>query len=266
MSLSGAIPVFPKSVNAYGAECSAYFEPNTFGRQGEWVRVGRPLCKWLDRLRPPVGIFACSDYRARLVLQACGQLGLRVPDDAALLGVNNDAAACEFCDPTLSSVSRSAEQVGFEAASLLDRLMAGKALPEAEVLLAPDGIVRRRSTETVASDDPDVAAAARYMIEHLAEPITVEAIAHWRGVSRRWLEQSFRRILGRSPHVYLIALRVRRACEMLVEQPKLTIEKVAIQCGFSDVKRLRAAFHRFVGASPRFYRDSHCKRAVNRDK
>ncbi len=251
---------FSERVKAVGAECAAFLAPNTLGKHVAWVHVGQPLCKWIQSLAMPVGLLACTDYRARMALEACKRLGVNVPSDMALLGVNNDASACDFCDPPLSSVVRNAERVGYEAAALLDRLMRGKPPPSGDLLVPPEGVIQRRSTDVIAIDDPEVAAAVRYMRDHLAESITIDDVAREQGVSRRWLEHSFRRAMRRTPHVYVNFLRIRRARQLIAEDPKITLGAIAKTCGFSDVKRLRAAFARFVGVSLAEYRRAHRKK------
>jgi LacI family transcriptional regulator len=249
---------FCDAIDAAGGACSIFLAPPTLGRHPVWAEVDQRVCKWLKSLAPPVGILASCDYRARLILEACNQLGLRVPDDLGLLGVDNDSIACELCDPMLSSVSRDSEREGYEAAALLDRLMAGHAPPRSDVLIPPTGVVRRRSTNIVAIDNTEVAAAVRYMCHHLNDPITTNDIVQRLGLSRRWLEQAFRRSLGHTPHTYLNFLRIRRARQLLVEEPKMALYVVARECGFSDTKRLRLAFMRFVGVVPSEYRRVHC--------
>lgn len=251
---------FAEQVRRAGGSCAHLLVPHTLGRRVPWSELVQPVARWLKSLPRPVGVFACSDHRARMVLDACRQLGLRVPDDVAILGVNNDAFACEFCDPPLSSVSRNGERVGYEAAALLDRLMAGKQPPKRDILVPPDGIVLRRSTDWVAIDDAEVATAVRYMREHLTERLTMEELAQHQGVSRRWLQDAFRRAVGRSPHQYLNFLRTRRARQLLAEKPRVPLEQVARASGFSSAKRLRLAFLRVVGVSPREFGQAHARR------
>jgi LacI family transcriptional regulator len=250
---------FTDAVEAAGGTCSSFYAPNKGVTRASWSECDQPLCDWLKSLSPPLGMFVCHDYRARLILEACRQVGLRVPDELALLGVNNDPIACEFCDPPLSSVSRSAERVGYAAAGLLDRLMAGKAPPAGDILVPPDGVVQRRSTDVVAIDNPEVATAVRYMYAHLAESINIDDVVQQQGISRRWLEHAFCETLGQAPHRYLTFLRIRRARELLLTEPRPTLLAVANECGFSDVKRLRAAFTRIVGVGPSRYRQLHCQ-------
>lgn len=252
---------FLETVEAAGGTCSVFHAPNVRRTCANWSEVDQPLCNWLKSLIPPIGVFACHDYRARLVLEACNRIALHVPDELALLGVNNDSIACEFCVPPLSSVSRNDERVGYEAAALLDRLMAGKAPPRNDILIPPNGVVQRRSTEVIPIDNPEVAHAVRYMYDHLAEPINIKEVAGRQGISRRWLEHEFRQTLGQTPHRYLNFLRVRRARGLLVNESKSTLLAVARECGFSDAKSLRLAFTRVTGVGPAEYRRLHRKKA-----
>lgn len=245
---------FEETIAEAGGTFSRFLSPRPRRARATWGEVNPPLCKWLESLDSPAAIFACHDYRARLILDACAQCGLCVPDELALLGVNNDAIACEFCWPPLSSVSRGAEEVGYQAASLLDRLIAGEEPPKADILVPPDGVVRRRSTDVMAIDDPELQAAVRIMHERLSEPLTIAQLAHERGVSRRWLEHAFRDKLGKSPHEYLNFLRIRHAKDVFLREPNPRILDVARECGFSDAKRFRCAFIRIVGISPNQYR------------
>ena len=184
-----------------------------------------------------------------------------MPDELALLGVDNDTIACEFCEPPLSSVSRNDEQVGYEAAALLDRLMAGRTPPQTDILIPPDGVVQRRSTDVVATGNQEVVAAVRYMREHLTDSVNIGDVASQQGISRRWLEHAFRESLGQTPHWYLNFLRVRRARELLVKETRTTLNAVARQCGFSDAKSLRLVFTRIVGVGPNEYRRSYHKKS-----
>ena len=254
---------FHERIELAGGVCSDLLASNTLGKTVNWTEVDQSLRKWLQSLNSPVAVFACSDYRARMILDACGRIGLNVPDDVAVLGINNDVFACELCDPPMSSVSAQLELVGYETAALLDRLMAGKAAGDRH----PDSARRRdqrRSTDVVAIDDDEVATAVRYMRDHLAEPISMDDVAHNQGISRRWLQNAFRKAVGRSPHRYLNFLRSRRARQLLVDDPNMALSAVARACGFSDAKRLRAAFTRVVDVGPSEYRQLHARNESHR--
>jgi len=122
-----------------------------------WNRERRGLAKWLSGLPRPVGIFACYDIQAQKILEVCRELGIAVPEQVAVLGVDNDALLCELADPPLSSVICNTHRTGFEAAALLDQMMDGEQIDAVPLLVAPLGIQTRQSTDILAIEDPDVA-------------------------------------------------------------------------------------------------------------
>jgi LacI family transcriptional regulator len=195
-----------------------------------------------------------QDYRARVVIDECQKLGLHVPHDVAVLGVDNDTTVCEFCRPPITSVSRNAWRTGYEAAAMLDLLMHGKTPPTGEVLVPPDGIVFRQSTDTVAVDDRHVAAAVHFMRDHVHEPFGIERVLRNASVSRRLLEMRFRRALRTTPHDYLVQVRVEKARQLLIGSTEIKLYQVAKAAGFTSVERLRVAFRQVLGQSPLKYR------------
>jgi LacI family transcriptional regulator len=240
-----------------GVACAVFDSPPITDANANWRQRRGPLNQWLPSLRLPVGIMAVHDYRARIVADECARLGLEVPHDVAVLGVNNDQTTCEFCHPTLSSVSRSAWQIGYEAAGMLDRLMAGQSLPGRDVIVQPDGIVPRRSTDTIAVDDPHVTAAVRFMRDHVGEAFGIERVMQHVSVSRRRLHEQFQRLLGRTPYGYLCQLRVERAKRLLAAPERIKMQKTANACGFSSSARMRLVFQRVTGTTPLAYHRRH---------
>jgi len=230
--------------------------PPSTDPKASWTQRTASLVRWLKTLRPPVGVLAVHDYRARVLIDACLSLDLRVPHDVAVLGVDNDTTVCEFCQPTLSSISRGPWQVGYQAAQLLERLMAGRPAPAGDLLVPPEGVVARRSTETVVVENPHVREAIQFMHDHLGESFTVEQFVHQAAVSRRLLEKRFRQCLDCTPREYLCRLRIERAKQLLGEAERMRIPVLARACGFSDAKRFRLAFGRLVGMPPMRYRRS----------
>jgi LacI family transcriptional regulator len=198
----------------------------------------------------PVGIFAIHDYRARVLADECMRLGLQVPHDVAVVGVDNDRTVCEFSQLSLSSVSTSARQVGFEAAKLLDALMQGRPAPTRDTLIPPDGVVRRRSTDTVIVADVNVSLAVHYMRDHLDEAFGIEQVMKQVQVSRRRLHEQFQKLLHCTPYDYLCRLRVERAKSLLTTKDRVKMHRIAKECGFSSAARLRLVFQRLAGMSP----------------
>jgi len=223
-------------------------------RQQPWHERLAPLKAWLQRLRPPVGLLAVQDHPARIVMDMCQRLGLAIPHDVAVIGMDNDPTVCEYCRPTLSSVSRNAWRVGYETAALLEQLMQGRTPQQQEILLAPDGIVARQSTETIAMEDPHVATAAQFIHDHLGEPFNAARVVQAASVSRRQLEIRFRQSLGCSLYEYLCRQRVERSKRLLAAAVRPKLHKVACECGFSGAERFRLVFKRLTGCTPLQYR------------
>ncbi|MGW8256699.1 MAG: substrate-binding domain-containing protein, partial [Thermoguttaceae bacterium] len=218
-----------------------------------WTGVDRQVHNWLLRLPKPVGILASNDVPARHLLEMCRQLGLRVPFDIAVLGVDNDELECLLSHPPLSSVVNPAEQIGYEAAKLLDRLMSGRHAPRRPLLVSPTHIVTRQSTDIVAIADPDVSAAVAFIRDHAVEGIAVSDVVERLSIARRGLERRFRKILGRSLLEELHRVRIERAKRLLVETD-MPMQLIACRSGFSTPQRLAAVFRRIAGCTPSGYR------------
>jgi LacI family transcriptional regulator len=243
---------FLQCLTAAGRDCCVLETTTRFGRNNPWYAWIRPLEKWLRRLPRPVGLLAVHDYAAAVIVHTCARLGLRVPEDVAVLGVGDDRTTCEFCE--VSSIARSNREVGYQAAALLDSLMSGKVPPNPEVLVPPKGVVQRRSTEIVAADDPRLLAAIRFAREHVAQPFTVSDLCEAIGVSRRALELSFRDRLRSSPREYIARLRIQQAQKLLAGNPDLKLEKVSRCCGIGSARSLSSLFRQIVGCTPDEYR------------
>jgi LacI family transcriptional regulator len=224
------------------------------GERTEWTDQQEELEAWLRSLVPPAGVMASTDLRACMVLDACGRLGLRVPEDIAVIGVDNDPVACEFRHPTLTSVSRNDREVGYRAAELLDRLMRGAAVGKKVLLIPPDGVVQRGSTEVLALEDPELAGVVGWIQGHLPEPFGVAELMRHVAISRRRLEQRFRECLGRSPHRFISEQRVERARKLLAAPGKRSLTDIAAACGFTEPRRFRLVFQRVTGQTPAAFR------------
>ena len=248
---------FVERAEQAGMHCDVFETASPANAHASWQQRMAPLTRWLQSLTPPVGLMAVQDYRARVVLDECLRLGRNVPHDVAILGVDNDPTVCEFCRPTLSSVSRDACRMGHEAAAMLDRLMAGKTPPVHEILIPSDGIVARQSTDTVAVEDPHVAAAVHFMRDHLGEAFGMERVMRHVSISRRQLELRFRRHLRSTPLDYLSRARVERARRLLASPQRVKMHAIAVACGFTGIEHMRRVFCRIVGHTP-----TECRRRL----
>lgn len=204
---------------------------------------------WLREVRPPAAIFAAYDVLGIRVLETCRRLGLAVPEQVAVLGVDNDDLLCELATPALSSVEQDVEKIGFEAARMLDILMDGGEVPR-EVEVAPVGIVSRRSTDVVAIEDPQIARALQVIRDHACEGLSVDRVAEVASLSRRALERRFQVLLGRTPGTEILRVQIERAKQLLRETDD-KLEVIAARCGFSSASYFCRAFSRTTGKTPR---------------
>ena len=229
-----------------------------------WSNQEADLDQWLRKFRVPFAVFASFDLRATMVNDACQRVGLRVPEDVAIIGSDNDPVACELCHPPLTSIARNEWQLGWEAARLLDRLMSRQSPPLPPPLrVPPEGVVARRSTDTLAVEDGPVAELTQYVRSHLHETFGVERLVERSKMSRRVLETRFKECLGRSPYTFIIAERVELACRLLAAPGKRTLTHIAAACGFSELRRFRIAFQRVAGVNPAEFRRNALKKTVN---
>jgi LacI family transcriptional regulator len=214
------------------------------------------LEKELVNLPKPAGLMAPSDDFAVVILQACEAVGLRVPEEIAVLGCHNLSEVCESAPVPLSSVDDDLELQGYEAASLLDKMIDGEIPSEKPVFLPPKGIVTRTSTDILAVPHLGVARALRFIWEHYTEPIQVSDLAQATSLSRRSLARLFQKFLNRSVGEEITRKRIDRAKELLLNTD-FKAWQIADMSGFSSMEHLSKAFTRVVGQPPSVFRDEH---------
>jgi LacI family transcriptional regulator len=218
--------------------------------------IDRSAQRWLAALPKPVAVFAVTDRLAAGLTDACAAIGLRVPEDVSIVGVDDDPLLCPFADPPLSSVALPWERIGAEAARMLDHLMAGGAAPVEPVTFGPIGVTARRSTDLSATADPDVASAVRFLRARSDDPrLGISDVAREVGTSRRRLEQRFRAVLGRSPVQELRRLRVEEVKALLLETD-LSMPAIATRCGFANANWMATVFRQATGTTATAYRRS----------
>jgi LacI family transcriptional regulator len=233
---------FEERLAEVGLPCRGLDAPSPLTRACLDVAAIPRLVDWVSRLEGPVGLAAVHDARAVLVLEACRLARLPVPDCVGVVGVNNLVELCGHADPPLSSVPRNELQVGYEAAAMLDRLLAGPrpARVPPPVFIPPAPVAVRDSTRGLAVGDSLVARALRYMLAHLGDRFGVEQLVRELRVSRRSLERAFQAAVGRSPHAELVRLRLERAAGLLRDDDRATLDMAARAAGLRDGRHLRA--------------------------
>jgi LacI family transcriptional regulator len=209
--------------------------------------------KWLHELARPCGIFAADDARAYHLVQSCQSVGIRVPEDVAIVGVNDEEPRCQMANPQLSSVGLDGERAGWEAATLLARLMAGEPSPEEPILVPPKGLVTRRSSDFMMIDDVEVRTAMRFIWDHAAEPLSVADVVGHVPLCRSQLERRFRKATNRTLQEEISRVHVDRA-KQLLQYSDLSVAQVARSSGFTSPQRLAEAFHKAFTITPTAYR------------
>lgn len=211
------------------------------------------LKKWLLGLAKPVGIFCDGDRFAWTIAEHCRRLALRVPEDVAILGVDNVASMCALSDPPLSSIQTASERIGYEACQLLEQMMVGRPPKQLVIEVPPVRVVNRRSSDGVSVEDTLVREALEHMCAHLLDTVGMESLCQRLECSRRTLERRFRECLGYSPAEAWSRFRLEEAQRLLADTD-LTLSIVAQRCGFHVPKQMASVFRRMTGRSPRDFR------------
>jgi len=223
-------------------------------RRGDfWEQQCRVIIDWLRRLPQPVGLMACNDDLGLLVLDACRRAAILVPDQVAVLGVGNDECLCDLAVPPLSSVDLDPQRIGYEAAQMLDCLMARRALPEASGLVPPRGVVARASTDVLAVADQGVVRAVRLIRQRACGPLQVAEVLREARMSRAALEPRLKRTLGRTIHQEIDRVRIARVKELLLTTTA-PLKQIAQQAGYRYPEYMMRVFRRTTGQTPGEFR------------
>ena len=244
---------FQKYVEGAGFTCSLYTGRHKTSKN--WGAILESMCSWLETLPQPLGLMAATDKRARQVLEACKVLGLRVPEQVAVLGVDNDEMLCQLATPALSSVRNGARQIGYQAAELLDKMISGESITDYQYTISPEGVVCRASTDILAIEDREMAEIIRYVHDNASEGIKAQDVVDVAGVSRPTLESRFEAVLGHSIHTEIRNVQIKRAKE-LIQSSDLPLKSIARLAGFKSVQYLTYFFRQVTGQTPAEYRRS----------
>lgn len=233
-------------------------EPAVFRGQStqahSWDEAVREQIAWLHSLPKPVGIVAVTDARARQLLQACTLAGIAVPEQVALIGIDNDPLARILTRIPMSSVIQGAQEMGRTAAHLLDQMLHGVRLPETRILVPPAGINVLASSKHEPARNPHVMRARHFIRQYACQGIKTDQVASYVGISRSSLESHFRQELGYSVHDEILRFRLNAAVDIL-KQGDCHLAEVALKCGFTSSQYMHSVFKRELGCSPRSYQE-----------
>lgn len=245
---------FKSTMQAASVHVTTWMVQSGLHEQAHWLNQQEQLIQNLRKMKPPFAVAASTDIRANMVLEACVRIGLRVPEDVAVIGVDNDSTIIPFSNTPLTSIARNDYQVGYQAAELLDKLMHHQKIESLYVTIPPGYIVPRRSTQTIAIEAPDVEKLIQDIQQNIHKPFGVEFLVERSHCSRRSLETRFQQVLGCSPYTIITRLRVDHAKELLRSADAPNLTRVARASGFTDLRHFRITFKRITGQSPSAFR------------
>lgn len=243
-------------VNHVAAERYRYSVYNMdTGDQGDysWEADQDAMAEWLRLLPKPAGVMVCSDCFGQSVISACRRAGIAVPEEVTLIGVDNDEVLCSICEPPLTSVIGNHEQVGYTAAAVLTRMMAGLPPEQQITLIPPRDIAVRRSTDILAIKEGTVAEALRFIRENACKGITAADVIERASASGTVLKRRFREVLGRSIHEEIIRIRIQEAL-FLLRESDLTLLEIAERAGFKRQEYMGAVLKKKLDETPLEYR------------
>jgi LacI family transcriptional regulator, galactose operon repressor len=247
-------------LNSRGMDVHVYYPPaqlqqsaDVLGSEARGELEGESIAQWLQSLPRPLAVFACNDVRGRQIIDACSQSGLSVPEEVAVIGVDDDEVICELSNPPLSSVRPDTLRLGYEGAALLDAMMNGQPAPVDTIFIPPKGISHRLSSEATAVDDREVATAMQLIRDHACEGLSVQDVVKRLHVSRSTLERRFQAAFARTPAMEIERVRMGRA-KLLLMETRYKLSKVAAMTGYGTASQFATAFKRYAGTTPGQFR------------
>lgn len=244
---------FTRYLKARGRSCRVYRDH--FKTPRHWGAEQQSVGEWLLSLPKPVALMAANDSRGHQVLDACRTFALVVPEQVAVMGVNNDEMLCQLSSPPLSSIVQGTEKMGYEAAALLDQMMGGQKPRRQRFTVNPVRVVTRYSTDLLAVQDDVVSRAMMFVSANAMKGIKVSDVTHALAISRSGLEARFCRVLGFSIHAAIRRTQMDRV-RSLISDTTLPLKQIAANSGFRSVQHMTTLFKKSFAQSPAKYRVS----------
>ncbi len=232
------------------------YTPRIRIKKDEWESEQQEVCDWVNALPKPVGIFACNDDHGQHILEVCKLINLKVPEDVAVIGVDNDPMICDISDPPLTSIALNVEAAGYEAAKLMDNMIVSQKLSGKQVMVSPSYVVQRQSTDILAVKDNDVSKAMKFFKKIAKFKFSVEDVVKATNVNRRVLERRFKTAIHRSIYDEIQNIRVELIAKLLIETD-LSISQITSYFNFTDAEHISRYFKRKKGIGLREFRKYH---------
>jgi len=255
---------FSQALAARGHHCAWLHWPESpayaTGKQ-EWQRKRKWLATQMKQAAKPLAVFAANDQQALDVLESCESVGIKIPEEVAILGTENHLLAPDAMHTPLSSVDTNLEVMGYRGAELLEQLMAGKPAPAGPVRVPAAGVIVRKSTDILTIKHLGVARSLRFIWEHGHEPISIQDLVRVSSMSRRGMHKAFVEHLGRTPGQELQRVRIDHAQKLLTHTTQ-KIESIAHDSGYQSINSFCVAFKRATGMSAKQFRDRLSRQRV----
>lgn len=244
---------FVEATTAMGFPCEIYQQDERGEHPSDWEQQQLQLVRWIQGLAKPIGVLACTDQLGFWFLDACKRAGVAVPEEVAVVGCENDEMLSTMASPPMSSVQFHAEQTGYEAAGLLDRLMNGEPPPSEPILVPPLGIVVRQSSDIVAVEDQEIADVLQFIRMNAGKGLSVQDVLRQFPISRRALDERMKSAVGRTTRSEIVRVQLERVKELLTNTD-LSLGQIASRAGFQYPQYMAELFKQRFGVTPGAFR------------
>ena len=246
---------FEKRVKSAGHNVH-YFEHKKARSSELWYYKPSSLSRWLKSLPKPIGLMACDDNQGQHITEACRHVGIRIPEEVAVLGVDNDEMICDLSDPPLSSIALDVEKGGYDAARLLEHLIMHGITDYHDIVVKPMQVITRHSTDIYATNDNHIASSLKFIHQNIDKNLHVNEVVKQVPLSRRALEKRFLEITGYPVYKYIFNLRIEKFTQKLLDTD-MSVFEIALDMGLTDSKNIARQFRQVKGCSPSVYRNKY---------
>jgi LacI family transcriptional regulator len=233
-----------------------YFEHKKARSTELWYYKPSSLSRWLKSLPKPIGLMTCDDNQGQHITEACRHVGIRIPEEVAVLGVDNDEMICDLSDPPLSSIALDVEKGGYDAAKLLDHMIKHGTAEYYDIIVKPMQVITRHSTDIYATNDDHIASSLKYIHQNIDKNLHVDEVVKQVPLSRRALEKRFLEITGYPIYKYIFNLRIEKFTQKLLDTD-MSVFEIALDMGLNDSKNIARQFRQAKGCSPSVYRNKY---------